>query len=329
MSNRAAGPLVAGVDLGGTKILAAIVDSHNKILGRSKHPTPAQEGGPAILETVAQAVRLAAAEAGVPVTSLKGIGIGSPGPLDSETGVILFSSNLNVKDFALAPDLSKMLGPPTLLQNDVRVGGYGEFRLGAGAGKSNLLVAFIGTGIGGCLIIDGKMVEGSTGNAGEIGHILIKPGGPTCGCGRHGCLESMSSRTAITRRIRKAVRKGRTSSLASKVASKNDKLKSKDLAAAYLSGDSVAVAEVNRAAYYLGLGLGSLMNVFGPEMVILGGGVMEALGPSFLEIIRTSARNQALVDPEHKIDIVVSGLGDDSGVLGAALLAREKFVTAD
>lgn len=325
MSNRVTGPLVAGVDLGGTKILAAIVDPNNKILGRAKHATPAQEGGPAILAMVAQCVRQAAAEANVPISSLKGIGIGSPGPLDSETGVILFSANLNVNNFALAPDLSAELGVPALLRNDVRVGGYGEFRLGAGAGKSNLLVAFIGTGIGGCVIIDGKLVEGSTGNAGEIGHILIKPGGPTCGCGRRGCLESMASRTAITNRIRKAVRKGRTSMLASKVESKNDKLKSKDLAAAYHAGDSVAVAEINRAGYYLGLGLGSLINVFGPEMVILGGGVMEALGPPFLDVIRTSARNQTLVDPEQKIEIVISALGDDSGVLGAALMAREKF----
>ena len=212
-----------------------------------------------------------------------------------------------------------------LVRNDVRVGGYGEFKLGAGEGKSNVLAAFVGTGIGGCVIVDGKVVAGSTGNAGEIGHILIKPGGSRCGCGRRGCMEAEASRTAIAKRIRKAVRKGRISSLAPKVASKNDKLKSKELAAAYHAGDAVTVTEVNRAAYYLGLGLGSLVNVLGPEVVILGGGVVEALGPDYLDAVITAARNQILVDPDRRVAILPAALGDDAGILGAALMAREAF----
>ena len=319
------GSLVGGVDLGGTKILAAIVDEENRVLGRAKASTPAQEGGPAILATIAGSLRLAAAEAGVAISDLKGIGVGSPGPLDPERGVILFSSNLNVKDFALVPELSAELGPPVLLRNDVRVGGYGEYILGAGRGKSSVLVAFVGTGIGGCVILDGKIVDGSTGNAGELGHIMLKPGGPRCGCGRRGCMEAFASRTAIAKRIRKAHRNGRTTSLASKVNDRSDKLKSKDLAAAYHAGDSVTVSEVHRAAYYLGLGLGSLVNVLGPERVIIGGGVTAALGPAYLDAIRNSARNQILVDANDKIDIVMSALGDDSGILGASLMAREAF----
>ena len=307
MADRVALPLVAGVDLGGTKVLAGIVDAENRVLGRGKNATPAEEGAEAILAAIVATVRLAAAEAGVEVGALKGIGVGSPGPLDAERGVILFSANMNVKDFALGPDLHEALGPPVLVRNDVRVGGYGEFRLGAGAGKSNVLAAFIGTGIGGCVIVDGKVIAGSTGNAGEIGHVLIKPGGSRCGCGRRGCLEAEASRTAITKRIRKAVRKGRSSVLAAKVASKNDKLKSKELAHAYHSGDAVTVAEVNRAAYYLGLGLGGLINVLGPEVVILGGGVVEALGPDYLDAIVTSARNQILVDPDGRIAILPAG----------------------
>lgn len=325
MTDSGRGPLVASVDLGGTKILAAVVDAENRVLGRSKSPTPAQEGGPAILAAVAECVRQAAVEAGVAVAELKGIGVGSPGPLDPDRGVILFSANLNVRDFALGPDLSRELGPPVILRNDVRVGGYGEFRLGAGRGKANVLAAFVGTGIGGCVIVGGQVVAGSTGNAGEIGHILLKPGGARCGCGRRGCMEAFASRTAIAKRIRKAYRNGRTTSLASKVNDKNDRLKSKDLAAAYLSGDAVTVAEVHRAAYYLGLGLGSLVNVLGPEIVIIGGGVTAALGSGYLDAIRNSARNQILVDPDHKIEIVTAALGDDAGILGAALMAREAF----
>ena len=325
MAIRVAGPLMAGVDLGGTKILAGIVDAENRVLGRAKNSTPAEEGAEAILAALVETVRQAVAEAGIAIGDVKGIGVGSPGPLDADRGVILFSANLNVKDFAIGPEMHAALGPPVLVRNDVRVGGYGEFRLGAGAGKRNVLAAFVGTGIGGCMIVDGKVLVGSTGNAGEIGHILIKPGGSRCGCGRRGCLEAEASRTAITQRIRKAVRKGRSSVLGHKVASKNDKLKSKELAAAYHSGDEVTVAEVNRAAYYLGLGLGSLVNVLGPEVVILGGGVVEALGPDYLNAIVTSARNQILVDPDHQIAILPAALGDDAGILGAALMAREAF----
>lgn len=325
MAGTSRGAVVAGVDLGGTKVLAGIVDADHRILARAKAPTPASEGGPAILETIVEVVREAAATAGVAPGDLIGMGVGSPGPLDPDRGVILFSANLNVKDFPLGPGLSQTFGVPVLVRNDVRVGGYGEFRLGAGAGKTNVLAAFVGTGIGGCVILDGKVVAGSTGNAGEVGHIMIKPGGPRCGCGRRGCLEALASRTAMTRRIRKAVRKGRSSSLAAKVGSKSDKLKSKDLASAYAHGDAVAVTEVNRAAYYLGLGLGSLVNVLGPEVVIIGGGVTEALGAPYMEAIRTSARNQILTDPEQKVQIVPAALGDDAGVLGASLMALEAF----
>ncbi len=317
--------LVAAVDLGGTKILAAIVDSENRVLGRAKSSTPAQEGGQAILGAISETIRQAAAEALIDLADVKGVGVGSPGPLDPERGVILFSSNMNVRDFALGPLLSEELGKPVLLRNDVRMGGFGEFMLGAGQGKSSVLAAFVGTGIGGCVIIDGKVVTGSTGNAGEIGHILLKPGGSRCGCGRRGCLEAFASRTAIAKRIRKAHRNGRSTMLASKVNDKSDRLKSKDLAAAYLSGDAVTVAEVHRAAYYLGLGLGSLVNVFGPEVVIIGGGVAAALGPAYIDAIRNSARNQILVDPDQKIEIVPAALGDDAGILGSAIMAREIY----
>ncbi len=327
MGARNARPLVAGVDLGGTKILAAIVDEENQILGRAKTSTPAKEGGPAILAAILATLDRAAAEARVSLAEIAGLGVGSPGPLDPERGVILFSANLNVNNFALGPDLSRALKVPVLVQNDVKVGGYGEFRLGAGKGYRNVLAAFVGTGIGGCLIVDGKVVAGSTGNAGEIGHIILKPGGPQCGCGRRGCMEALASRTAMTHRIAKAVRKGKPTVLDAKIGSKNDRLKSRDLAAAYHGNDLVAVTEVHRAAHYLGLGLGGLVNVLGPEIVIIGGGVTEALASPYLEAVRASARMQILVDPEQKIHIELAGLGDDAGVLGGALLARERFAS--
>lgn len=324
MADRANGLPVLGVDLGGTKILAGVVDAENRILGRAKRSTPAKEGAEALSRAIAGVALDALNDAGVSAGDLGAAGIGSPGPLDIDKGIILFSANLEVRDYPLGPELSRALGGrPVLVQNDVTVGGYGEFRLGAGQGYGNILAAFVGTGIGGCVIVDGKIVAGSTHNAGEIGHLPLKVRGPRCGCGRLGCMEALASRTAITKRIRKAIKRGVDSTLAGKF---RDRLKSGDLAAAYHSGDALAVREVRRAAYFLGRGLGGLINVLGPEIVIIGGGVAEALGEPYLDVIRGAARAQALADPHGTIRIELAARGDDAGLLGAALLAREKFL---
>ena len=327
MPGQGTGPSVAGIDLGGTKILAGIVSAENRILGRSKRPTPAKEGPEAILRTIVECVDEALAAARLTRADIVAAGVGSPGPLDPESGVILFSANLNVRNFALGPSLSNILKCPVLVQNDVRVGGYGEFRLGAGRGYRNIIAAFVGTGIGGCLILDSRVVTGATGNAGEIGHIILKAGGPKCGCGRRGCLEALSSKTAIARRVAKAIRRGVPTLLEERMARKAGRLKSGDLADAVAAADPIALKEVQRAAHYLGMGLGGLMNVFGPEIVIIGGGVAGALGAPFVDLIRASARRHALTDADGKIRIECAGLGDDAGILGGALLARERFLS--
>ncbi len=324
MSAKVSSTPVLGIDLGGTKILAGVVGSDNTILGRAKRSTPAKEGSEAILAAIVECAHEALQAAELDISEITAIGVGTPGPLDVERGIILFSANMNVKDFALGPDLSVATGRPVLVQNDVRAGGYGEFRLGAGQGFQNILAAFVGTGIGGCVIVNGQVVTGATGNAGELGHITIKAGGTRCGCGLRGCLEAMASRSAITRRIGKAVRKGMLSSLAFKLEKKGGKLKSGELAEAYLANDPITVKEVQRAARFLGMGLGSLVNVLGPEIVILGGGVVAALGEPYLDLVRTTMREHTLVDPEHIIKIEPAALGDDAGLLGSALLARER-----
>jgi glucokinase len=325
MAGQSSGAPVVGVDLGGTKILSGVIDADNKILGRAKRSTPAKDGGPAILEAIVECVDEALESAGLRREDVAAGGIGSPGPLDVHTGVILFSANLNVKNFPLAPEFSAVLKRPVILRNDVRVGGYAEFRLGAGQGHRDVISAFVGTGIGGCVILNGTIVEGATGNAGEVGHMIVRAGGPRCGCGARGCMEALASKTAIARRIEKAFRKGRPSALGEKI-SRKGRLKSGDLAQAVSARDPVALDEVRRAAHYLGLGLGSLVNVLGPEVVIVGGGVAEALGDPYVDMVRAAARTQILVDPGEKIRIVRAALGDNAGMLGAALMAREQLI---
>ena len=171
-------------------------------------------------------------------------------------------------------------------------------------------------------------MAGATGNAGEVGHIPIKAGGPKCGCGSRGCMEALASRTAIARRIGKAVRKGMPTMLGEKVMRKTGRLKSGEIADAVAAGDHVTVREVRRAAHFLGLGLGGLINVLGPEIVIIGGGVAEALGEPWVDLVRTSAREQAIADSTAKVKIERAAFGDNAGMLGAALLARERYASA-
>jgi glucokinase len=327
MTTPTEGPLVLGIDLGGTKILAGVVDAENRIVGRAKEPTPAREGGAALREALIKAGRDALAASGIDASRLAAVGIGSPGPLDIEAGVIRSSPNLNVVEFPLKDTLHEAFAVPVAVQNDVRVGGYGEFKLGAGRGYRDVVAAFVGTGIGGCLIRDGAIVTGVTGNAGEIGHLVVKANGPKCGCGRRGCLEAVASRTAITRRIFKAIKKGASTPLREVVRNKNSRLKSRELMSAYRGGDPVAVHEVERAARFLGLALGGLINVLGPEIIIIGGGVTEAIGAPFVDLVRNAARTQAMADPDRRVHIEQAELGDDAGVLGASLIARERFVS--
>jgi glucokinase len=317
---------VLGVDLGGTKILAGVVSADHEILGRAKRTTPAQEGGRAIVEAIVACSHEAVEAAGLNRSQLGAIGIGSPGPLDVASGVIRFSANLNVKNLPVGPEVATLMDRPVLLQNDVRVGGYAELRLGAGQGYRDIIVAFVGTGIGGCLIQGGEIIRGSTGNAGELGHMILKAGGPRCGCGARGCMEALASKTAIARRVEKAVRKGLPTVLADRMAKKGGRLKSRDLAEAVANEDLVALKEVQRAAHFLGLGLANLINVFGPEIVIVGGGVAEALGDSYVELVRTAAWTHILTDPARTIRIERARLGDNAGILGAALLAREQLL---
>lgn len=315
--------LVLGIDLGGTKTLVGVVDRDGRILGRGKLSTPSHQGGDAIVDVIARAAETAILESGKSFDEVAMAGIGSPGPLDIDKGMILFSANMDVVNYPIAEKLSERFGVPTVLRNDVRASCYAEWKLGAGKGMNNLLGAFVGTGLGGCLIIDGKLHVGHDGNAGEIGHIKAKPNGAKCGCGLKGCLEVYASKTGLVRRFAKARKRGVSSQLFRIWSGPDQKLKSRYLAECYKSGDSLVLEELQRAARFLGGSLGGLVNLLSPEAVILGGGVSLALGEPWLNWVRTAAKEHMLVVPEDRETILPAALGDDAGVLGAALLARE------
>ena len=239
---------MVGIDLGGTKILAASsMRTTRSSAAPSGRPRP-RKGPTAILEAIVACVDEALADARLWPNDIAAAGVGSPGPLDPETGVILFSSNLNVRDFPLGPESVESFDRPVLVQNDVRVGGYGEFRLGAGRGYRDIIAAFVGTGIGGCLIQGGQVVTGSTGNAGEIGHIIVEGRRPAVRLRTARLHGGLASKTAIQRdgSPRRSTR-GCRRPAPDKSTRKAGRLKSGDLAEAVAAGDPVALKEVHRA----------------------------------------------------------------------------------
>ncbi len=319
---------VVGVDMGGTKILAAIITGDGTILSRAKTATKAHKDPTQVIGRIADCINKAIKQAGLSKASIQSVGIGAPGPLDPKDGVIIFAPNLNWYNVPLKKELESRLNIPTFLDNDVNVGTVGEFTHGAGQGANSLVGIFVGTGIGGGIILNGKLFHGTNKTAGEIGHMIVKANGPKCNCGNSGCLEAISSRTAITKKIRKAVLKqGRKSHILELNDGNLDNIRSKTLAKAVASGDKVTIKVIRRTAKYLGIGIASVVNFLNPEMIILGGGVVEALDDEFIKRIRKFAKAYALPNTMDGIEIVTAKLGDDAGVIGASVLARQNLGT--
>ena len=317
------GQHILGIDLGGTKVMAAVVDGDGQVMSRARAKTKAWRDDEGVFQTVAQTGQLAVEQAGIESSRLRAVGIGAPGPLDPDTGYIIESSNMKFKDFPLGPRLAEVFKCPAIVDNDVNAGTYGEFRRGAARGASEVLGMFVGTGIGGGLIINGALYHGASKNAGEVGHIVVKAGGPRCGCGARGCLEALASRTAMTRDIRRSIERGEKTVVRDLLKKETDLLSGNDLRKAYDAGDELVIKTLHRAAKFIGIGIGSLVNVLAPEIVVLGGGVIEAMTDEFIERIDRSTRRVAVDFATKNLKIVRAELGDDAGVIGAAMLARE------
>ncbi|HEX2186557.1 MAG TPA: ROK family protein [Chloroflexota bacterium] len=313
---------VGAIDLGGTKILAAIVGPDGKIVSRTKKVTGSDHRPAVVIDRIATCLREAARLAGVEAQDLQAVGMGAPGPIDPVDGSIKIAPNLSWENVPLRAELLARLRVPVALGNDVRVAVLAEHAAGAGRGVRHMVGIWPGTGIGGGLIVDGQLYLGSGMMAGEIGHITLKAKGPRCGCGGRGHLEALASRTAIVRDVAKAVKKGDKTLLTKLVGKDVSKATSGALAEAWHQGDRVVSRVLARAAEYLALGIASMANVLNPELVILGGGVIEGLGEPYIEIVRRHVREMPLLSSPAALRIVKSERGDDAGITGAALLAR-------
>jgi glucokinase len=314
---------IGGVDLGGTKIEAIVADAANNVLGSARSPTPSQGGPTAVAAALADAMTGACRQAGLEPGALLGIGVGSPGDIDSKSGSV--SSAKNLPDWAgtfdLGPAVSEKLGVPVFLGNDVGVATEAEFELGAGKPYDSLLGVFWGTGVGGGLILHGERWLGR-GGAGEIGHTVVKLDGAKCQCGRRGCLEAYAGRAAMEARVRRRMENGKHTDLFKiMVDHGRTRLTSGIWARALAHGDKLATDVIDQAVAALGAGIASAVNLLDIEAVIIGGGLGVRFGEPYAERI-AKAMQPHLFNDNRPPDVKVAGLGDLGGALGAVLLAR-------
>jgi glucokinase len=313
-----------GVDLGGTKILSAVFDSKMQLLGSAKFTTKAQRGASAVLGRVERSILDAIDECDLSPKQIRGIGIGAPGAVDPDQGEVIFAPNLGWKDVAIVKELEKRLDVPVFLENDCHVCMLGVYEQELKNKARNVVGIFIGTGIGGGLIINGEPYFGSSHTAGELGHMVIDVNGPKCSCGNKGCFEVLASRQAIFRAIESAVKDGKETILTEMLGDDLKDLRSGDIRKAIRRGDKLVEKIVEEAAEYIGIGVANVTNLLNPEMVVLGGGLMEALADEMLPTITKSAKAHILPGTFRNVEIVASQLGDNAGITGAAVLAREK-----
>jgi glucokinase len=319
-----------GIDYGGTKLLAAVVELESgEVVATAKKRTSAADKPDQILARIHSAADAALKSANLKPKQLAGIGVGAAGQVDADDGVLLGTPNLSqaVIDLPIAASLRERYGVPAALRNDVQVAATGELEFGAGRGVKDFICCFVGTGVGGAVVTGGKLVVGTSGSAGEIGHIVVDTGGRLCGCGGRGHLEAYSSRTAITFSLMGDLKRGRVSllrDLAPELSTaamwpESGAVRSGVLQKAIEMGDPLVTETVTEAGRYLGYGLASVINLLNPALIVLGGGVIESVGLIY-DVAVEYARNEALKAPGIAVEFTRARLGDHSGVVGAALI---------
>lgn len=315
-------PLI-GCDLGGTNLRAAIVDAESgAVVQQLSIPTLAREGHDAVMARMAGLFEELIQSAGIPKDQVAGIGIGVPGVLDLEKGETLFLPNLpgTWVHVPLAATIQRLTGIRTSLLNDVRSITYGEWSFGAGKGVDTVAVFAIGTGVGGGLVINGQLHLGIGGTAGELGHMSIDYNGPRCGCGNYGCLEALASGPAIASMGMKAVAQGLTTQIGALCEYDLNRITPRLIAEAAEAGDPIACEIYDKVGSYLGVAAANMCVSVGPRRIIMAGGVMNA-GKLLLEPMERTMRQRVTVMPVNQVEIVTAQLGDQAGMVGAAMWA--------
>ncbi|MCX6024035.1 MAG: ROK family glucokinase [Chloroflexi bacterium] len=309
-----------GVDLGGTKIGVGLARNDGEVRCPIFLPTEAEGGPDHVIARILWAADRVLDDAGMTRRQVAGIGIGAPGPLDGPNGVVVTAPNMPGWDHVPLRDrISRGLDMPAYLENDANAAALGEARFGAARGSSHVIYVTLGTGIGGGLVMNGELVRGATGAAGEIGHMVIDMNGPRCGCGNYGCWEALASGTAIAREARAIVASGRPTAITMMSEGSPDGVSARTVFLAAIEGDSVALGILSNAALFLGVGLANLVNLFNPQVGVIGGG-MTSMGDLLLEPALAHMRKRAFAPSVEAARFVQAALGEHAGILGAAAL---------
>ena len=303
------------LDVGGTKVLGAIFNEKDEIIYRlKKRSKSGGEGATDVEKVIIDVVEEMIKESGINRKKLNAVASCAPGVIDQEKGIVLFTPNLPWKNYNMAAAMQKQFGVPFYVGNDVNLGVLGEYHFGAARGYKNIVGFFVGTGLGGGLVLNGKLFTGHQFKAAEYGHMILDPEGPLCNCGQRGCLEAFSSKQGMSAYIRQQLARGRESMMAEAVA--EGVFRSKKLVKALEAGDKVAEEAVDRACHWLAVATGNMINTFSPDLILYGGGVIEALGDLFLKKILAEVDRYCMPQIRNTVDIKIASLGDDSILYG-------------
>ncbi len=317
--------LILGVDVGGTKIAAAVVTEEGKVISRGYSPTSAQAGPQVVIDSIFATIDRALSSSNVGLSQLCGIGIAAAGIIDSENGKVIFSPNLpGWHEVPLGDAVRQRFNVSTYLGNDASLAALGEWRFGVKKQVANLIYITVSTGIGGGIICNGKLYTGVLGAAGEIGHMTIDVNGPLCNCGNVGCWETLASGTALAREAVKHIKEGASTSIVEFAGGDLTKVDAKVVFEAAKQGDRLANELIARLGYYLGVGLTNVVNIFNPELILIGGGVAK-MGDLLLDPAIRVVKERAFTTSATSVQIRPALLGDDSSILGAVAFVLDNL----
>ncbi len=316
---------VLAIDIGGTKTAAALVDGAGRVLSRGRVATPDTDDPIVLVEAVGGLAQQVLGAAGAAIADVSAVGVSCAGIIDTQKGVVVFSPNIpSLRRTPLRSMLSERLGMPVRVGNDATLAALGEWQFGLNRAVADLVYITVSTGIGGGIVAGGKLYEGSCGAAGEVGHMVIDVNGPECPCGRHGCWESLASGRALAERTALRIEEGEASSIGELVGGDLGKIDAQLVSIAAQQGDALAQEMIATTAFYVGVGLANLINLFNPSLILIGGGLSK-IGEALLGPAAAVAKERAYVADACDVEIRSALLGDDSPLLGAAALAMGRI----
>ena len=309
--------LYIGVDIGGTKIASILADETGRIISSDRRLTQPNDGKAAVLDRIAQSIACVSAKA---TKQICRVGISAPGAIDGQRGFVMNAPNLQWREVPLLEILTERLGLPCVLENDANAAAIGEWYFGRNRGVKDFIYLTVSTGVGGGIFANGRLLRGRDASAGEIGHITVEPSGPRCSCGNFGCLESLASGTAMASIAKVALSNGEPSSLSELCGGNIQAVSATMIEAAASMGDQLSQRIMNQAFNYLGIGVASLVQIFNPELIVIGGGVAQVGAPLF-QVVREVVNTRCFAHMRAGLPIEQPKLGGDIGVLGAVAVA--------